>query len=295
MQLYKMQELEEAGLFPSNQGRTNMSKKKPHILVNLFIRILVALCSLPLLAFISTTNVSAAAHSQTPQQYLALGDSLAFGFQPNGDFTHGYAVDLFQTLQAQNHFGNFVDLGCPGETSSTFINGTCPVSSQPPPQFATALAYLKQNAGNVGLVTLQIGANDILPAFNLANNCAIDAGAFNNDLATLDQNLHIILPQLREALEGNHPTHLALVEYYNPFQPFCPNTTPFLQELNQHLEGDAEGFAQTVSISDSFDSTNALVCQLTWICTASQDIHPNNLGYQVIANDIYQQIYGNDD
>src|SRR5579859_2131845 len=98
-------------LFSKQQGRTNMSKKKPHILVNLFTRILFVFFSLPLLAMISTTNISvAAAHSETPQQYLALGDSLAFGFQPNGDFTHGYAVDLFQTLQAKQHFGKFVDL-----------------------------------------------------------------------------------------------------------------------------------------------------------------------------------------
>jgi lysophospholipase L1-like esterase len=55
------------------------------------------------------------------QHYLALGDSLAFGYQPNKDFTHGYVPDLFQTLQNEGT-KDVTNYACPGETSSTLIN-----------------------------------------------------------------------------------------------------------------------------------------------------------------------------
>ena len=61
-----------------------------------------------------------------PQHYLALGDSLAYGYQPNGDHTHGYVDDFFTFLQSQG-VKDHLNLGCPGETSSSFISGgRCP-------------------------------------------------------------------------------------------------------------------------------------------------------------------------
>jgi lysophospholipase L1-like esterase len=273
-----------------------MDKKKILAWKSLYLRMLFALFSLPLIAAISATDVSAATYSTQPQQYLALGDSLAFGYQPNQDFTHGYAIDLFQTLQAKQNFNNLVNLGCPGETSSTFIKGNpnCPTPQvAASSQLSVAIAYLQQNASTTGLITLQIGANDVLSAINPAT-CATQVDLFNTNLATLDHNLtSTILPQLHAALKssGGQHTRLALVKYYNPFQPFCPNTTPYVQELNQHLQADAEGYAQTVSIYKAFDSSNTLVCQLTWICSTYQDIHPTDQGYQIIAGRIYHEVY----
>ena len=106
----------------------------------------------------------AAAHGQGPpfhliganQQYLTLGDSLAFGFQPNGDYTHGYVDDLFQILQ-QEGVKAVANMGCGGESSITFISGGCP-SPIPPhfqytgPQLTAAVNFLKANPGKVSIV-----------------------------------------------------------------------------------------------------------------------------------------------
>src|SRR4051812_30553118 len=66
-------------------------------------------------------------HQQLPiTRYLALGDSLAYGFQPNNDHTHGYVDDLVTALQSQG-VTNHLNLGCPRETTSSFIaGGLCP-------------------------------------------------------------------------------------------------------------------------------------------------------------------------
>jgi lysophospholipase L1-like esterase len=280
-----------------------MPKKKSLIPSTFFLRILLALSTLALLSFAAIFTISASAaatHSESPREYLALGDSLAFGFQPDGDFTHGYVTDLFQRLQTKRHFDKLVNLGCSGETSSSFIEGnnilegtpTCPGPQVGGsfPQLSAALTNLQQNADRTGLITLQIGANDVLDAINPAN-CTVQADLFNTNLATLDQNLtQIILPQLHKALKNDrgHHTRLVLVKYYDPFQQVCPNATPFVKILNDHLQNDATaGHASTVDIDDSF---NGRVCDLTWMCSTSPDIHPIDRGYQVIAEDIFQQI-----
>ena len=140
-----------------------------------------------------------------PQHYLALGDSLAYGFQPNGDHTHGYVDDFFTFLQNQG-VQDHQNLGCPGETSSSFINGgKCPYPSPFSSQLATAVGYLQQqaHAGQVSLITLDIGANDLLSDTD-PTTCKV-SNTFDADLQTLDNNLtKTILPQLHAALKGNH-------------------------------------------------------------------------------------------
>ena len=171
----------------------------------------------------------AATHAQSPslhlfgpkQHYLALGDSLAFGFQPNGDFTHGYVPDLFQILQNEGT-KDVKDLGCPGESSMTFIKGGCPAPGAPPPpytQLGAAVAFLQANAGKVSPVTLTIGANDLLKDFN-PSTCTVSS-TFNADLATLDSNLiHFILRALLGALtvKGRVTGDLVMMNLYDPFQ-----------------------------------------------------------------------------
>src|SRR5260221_12365405 len=83
------------------------------------------------LLFISAPVALAASHVQRlslvgpKQYYLALGDSLPFGYQPNLDYDDGYADDFFSNLQShvEQKLGN---LGCPGETSGTLIDGVFP-------------------------------------------------------------------------------------------------------------------------------------------------------------------------
>ena len=281
-----------------------MPKKQSLISSTFFLRILLTLSTLTLLSFAAVFTISASAattHSESSQEYLVLGDSLVFGFQPDGDFTHGYATDLFQRLQAERRFDKLVNLGCSGETSSSFITGnnnfegtplTCPRLQVEGslPQLSAALTNLEQNAERTDLVTLQIGANDVLAAINSAN-CTVQTDLFNANLATVDQNLtQTILPQLHKALKNGHGHHtrLVLVKYYDPFQQVCPNVSPFVKILNDHLQKDATiGHASTVDLADSF---NGQVCDLTWMCSTTPDVHPSDKGYQVIADDIFQQI-----
>ena len=68
---------------------------------------------------------------QAPRKYyLALGDSLAYGFQRNGVFNAGYVDDLSGRLGTVRPLTT-VNYGCPGETTGSFIALHCTSALKP--------------------------------------------------------------------------------------------------------------------------------------------------------------------
>ncbi len=229
---------------------------------------------------------SAAPSSAGPKTYyLALGDSLAFGYQPNYDWSHGYADQWFTELQGQG-VQTLVDYGCPGETSTTFIDGGCQYwflqkSFHLGSQLTSALRFIRQHPGQVSPVSLDIGANDMLAQVSVSN-CKIDDGRWTAALATLDDNMRqTILPKLTRALTsgGTRTGDLIIMNYYNPYQNLCPNSVAYAQELNQHLQVSAALFnVKVADVYTPFNVTTSLpgpdLCKLTWICMSPSDNHP---------------------
>jgi lysophospholipase L1-like esterase len=232
--------------------------------------------------------------------YLALGDSVAFGYQPNFDWNHGYTDQWFDELQ---HHGvlQMTNYACPEETSTTFIWGGCSVwflqrSPHVGSQLSAAVRFIKAHPGQVSPVSLDIGANDVLDEID-ASTCSVNLSGFTSDLATLSFNLnYIILPQLTGALTvANHRTgDLVLMLYYNPYQNACPGSVVYIQMLNNVIRSAATNFGlPTADTYTAFSSggvtPNPNICDYTWMCQRN-DIHPTGgrwgepgNGYGVIA------------
>jgi lysophospholipase L1-like esterase len=245
------------------------------------------------------TDVHATKHLQQSsllagpkRYYLALGDSLAFGYQPDWNFARGYASEFFQDLK-QHGTQTYVNLGCPGETSSTMIYGGCPyaVLRKYPylgTQLDAAVNYLHAHSGNVSPVTLDIGANDLISGID-PQTCSVDASAFNAALVSFDTNLtQMILPQLHDALlvGGRVTGDLIVNNYYDPFQNVCPETVSYVQQLNQHIIKDVSSYGIVVDTFSAFGGSttpNPHICTYTWMCSVFKDIHATNTGYSVIA------------
>ena len=182
--------------------------------------------------------------------YLALGNSLAWSYQPNLDIVQGYAEDLYLHLLRRGSFFHLpprgtlfeINMACSGETAATFIAGGCPFARfkkypYAGPQLAAALTFIRQHRGQVSPVTIDIGANDLLPLVN-ASTCAVPAqDVITQTLATFDANFSSILAQLHKALRGTG--NLVTMNYYFPYQNQCPNLLPDVELFNQHLAGDA--------------------------------------------------------
>ena len=149
--------------------------------------------------------------------YLSLGDSLAQGVQPNAAGTsvetnQGYPNQLYAALRPGHPGLRLVKLGCPGETTGTMISGG--ICSYPQgSQLAAAVSFLRDHPGQVPLITIDIGANDLNPCVVLTNLSALEA-CVEATLPTAIANLTEIMTDLRAAGGGN--VRIVGMTYYVP-------------------------------------------------------------------------------
>ncbi len=196
------------------------------------------------------------------QSYLALGDSLAFGYSqakfnslfPNENpaaYNTGYVDDFARVLTAVRPLLQIINDGCPGETTESFINGPCayqlafplhhPYSGGPASsQLSDALAYLSAHPGAVSPITLDIGANDALGVIKAQCNLepACIAAAAPGLFAHIATNLGRILAQLRGAAPH---AQIIVLGLYNPFGASIAGADQLTAQLNTTMATVAAG------------------------------------------------------
>src|SRR5215470_11115910 len=149
-----------------------------------------------------STAPAPARHKPPVSYYLALGDSLAVGVQPDAAGTSvktrsGYADQLYATLRRSHPGLRLVKLGCPGETTHTMMKGgLCAYSGGS--QLAAAVSFLRAHRARVSLVTIDIGANDAdgcVTRLSLTNF----ASCLTKSVPQVTTHLTTILTRLRKA------------------------------------------------------------------------------------------------
>lgn len=234
-------------------------------------------CVAVVVAFGALVLAPAAGAFSPGKTYLALGDSLAYGyhqaqfqqelkekgFVEAANFDDGYVDDFATVLKLLNPKLNVVDDGCPGETTETFIKGSgvgpeyCaggPTGTPFPKAFlhhafpGTQLEDALAVAGEAGTgtITLDIGANDILQF--LGHTCGFPAtfscseAEVEAEIGHVVTNIGFILSQLRAAA----PTaKIIFVSQYNPYPTVL---TPegrgdaTVEALNGAIKSVAAGF-----------------------------------------------------
>ena len=290
-------------------------------------RSLVAIVIGLLVLALTPAMASAGAPGKT---YLALGDSVAAGTQQPAPFTsNGYADRVWRYLKRNADFDTFVNLACPGDDTAemigTALGGTdtsaCygPGAVLPPAsavsQLQAAVDYLAAHPGEVGLITITIGANDILACdFADPDVQACVAAQIGQVVA----NLPIILATLQAAAPG---VPIVGMNYYNPNLAFWL-TGPQGMALaagaqqvtvagNAALEGvygafsvpvaDVAGAFKTYKTGGATPLNVRKTCQYTLMCEKAgrnwvlsdydpatpgpqTDIHPSNMGYKRIKH-----------
>ncbi|OLB81999.1 MAG: hypothetical protein AUI14_01415 [Actinobacteria bacterium 13_2_20CM_2_71_6] len=239
---------------------------------------------------------------RTPQ-YLALGDSLAFGYQPTRVFDQGYVNQLYASLHAKQPRLALTNLGCPGETSRSLrVGGKCPYPQGN--QLAAARAFLRAHRHSVRLVTIDIGGNDVNGCVSFTTG--IDNACIQQGLRTIAANLSEIVEELRE--DAPEATIVGMTYYDTVLaawlagpagQALATASLPLIHRLNRLLTRiyrDEHFRVADVAGAFATDDMTTLVngvpldvvriCQLTWMCAPKPlgpDIHANQAGYGVIA------------
>ncbi|MEQ8769389.1 MAG: GDSL-type esterase/lipase family protein [Phycisphaerales bacterium] len=253
--------------------------------------------------------------------YLALGDSLAWGYEkfsldlaPNaGD--QGY-VSIYADHLATQNAGvrpNLVNLGVPQETSSSFFTGgqlgqllnTNYPGQGTPSQHDLMLATIAdQHAlGNtIDHVTMHLGVNDFL---SLADGDFLNLPPdqqFGQVLLVFDDMITNLRATLTDLTTMAPEADVMVMGYYDPFALFVdhpeldPSPTgdgvllsgisgdiaPLLNDVLEALAGEYD--ATFVPIADLFAGREAELTLITELDRGSPNIHPNQLGYQTIAD-----------
>lgn len=251
-----------------------------------------------------TISVGASSERFNPPKdyYLALGDSLAYGFQeakflselPNVDastFNTGYVDDFGAMLRTVDPAVQTVNLGCPGETTASYFTA-CQFSAvghfplHDPyggSQEAAALAFLHAHPGQVSPITLDNGANDVTPCNSLPDPTI----CFLTSIAAVGANLDKALGELRAAAPN---AEIIVMEYYDPFAFGQPSSIAITTLLNQAIAtAAARHGARLADALTPFNLTPpepATLCGLGPFCPLT-DVHPNDTGYGVIAQQFW--------
>lgn len=267
-----------------------------------------------------------AAIADPPEEavYLSLGTSLAAGTLADStgegiDFSNvSYTDQIYQRVKGRIAVDlTHVKLGCPGETTDRMLGtevSNCTSSYVTGTQLGDALATLAE--GNVVLITIDIGANDVTRALD---SCGFtNPACIGAEIQSIAGEVAQIMGTLR--VVGDYTGPIVAMNYYNPYVAASigffsgvpgqqtPDPTLAFQSdvLAQAFNGAlAQAYAATgVHVADiytafrsgdftdesprngTFDNVDVL-CKLSYMCPdesgAKANRHLNAKGYRVVA------------
>jgi lysophospholipase L1-like esterase len=264
-----------------------------------------------------TTVATTAAASAVPY-YVSLGDSYASGYEAGvGNTDNGFAYQVVDEAAAASHPLVLVNFGCGGATTTSLLEaegcsprglgpGAEPYDGQT--QLEAAETFIRDHPGEVGLITVSIGGNDVT-ACSIADDPVACVTAAVEGIST---NVPRILQRLRAAagpevlIVGTTYPDVVLGQWLDGTpeaqQLASLSVTAFRELINPALAkayADAGGtFVDVTAATGAYGPMTELtplapygeipvpvakVCELTYYC-AERDIHPNADGYQVIAD-----------
>jgi lysophospholipase L1-like esterase len=284
------------------------------------LTICVALCALGC----SVPGTALAKHTskkkKTPTSYyLSLGDSLSIGAQPDAQGTtaptnQGYPNFLYSIEKRRIKGLKLEQLGCPGESTGSMINGgfcSYPAGSQ----LQAAVEFIAKH--KIAFITLDIGANDIDSCGSITTGFIftttdIDTACIDRGISSIGTNAPTIAMDLRQA--AGPKIKIAAMNYYDLFladylqgtvgQREASQSVTLTKSVNDALSADftAQNFLMgevdtafgvytpfTTTVSTARGMLPVAVaksCELTWMCSAppiGANIHATVAGYQEIA------------
>lgn len=243
--------------------------------------------------------------------YLAVGDSLAAGYQPAnpGDRTDregGYAGAVRAGLAGNGQAPDLVNLGCPGETTATLVaGGTCTYAEGGQLAAVEAALASAPDSGARTLVTVQVGANDVQRCVRLDGEApSVDEECVAAGLASVRTLLPEALQRIRRAAPQ---ARVVVLDYYNPFavaallgpalEPLAARSEQVQAELNELITsiGQQAG-ADVTDVETAFsggeEASVGPICSLTWMCGDPPDVHATTAGYELMAAQVLGALRG---
>jgi lysophospholipase L1-like esterase len=248
-------------------------------------------------------------------KYLALGDSVAFGYQPPGMVPPpnyndpGSFVGYPEVLAQQLHV-HVANAGCPGETTGSMLSVTaqsngCENHVGGPGGYRTAfplhvkyqnaqvdyaLKYLARHA-KTNLITIDIGANDVFVCQEITADHCTSPTELAAVAAQITTNLGTLFATLRDA--GHYQGALVALSYYS-LSYSDPAQVAGTEFLNAAIAAAAlpyggimaDGFGAFQNASAAFGGDPCAAGLLIKLPDGSCDVHPTLAGHELLAGAI---------
>jgi len=276
---------------------------------------------LPLcLALLLALGLPAAAQAADRDYYVSLGDSYAAGYQATGPGTgkttrNGYAYQLVGEARERGHRLKLVNFGCGGETTTSILKRKTRCGGRSPggpnhdgrTQVAAAERFLRRHRGEVSLITVSIGGNDVTACAREADPVPCVATAVTG----IKENGGELVKRLRKA--AGKKTRIVGITYPDVILggwvsgqqadrdlaalsvvAFKTLINPALKELYESVKGR---FVDVTAATGAYGPLEAMttlapygevpvpvaeVCRISYYCQF-RDIHLRTNGYGLIA------------
>ena len=244
---------------------------------------------------------------------LALGDSIAFGYDPTADFSDENNLKGYPEKFRKEENGYYAvrNASCPGETTGSFISANAPDNgcrayrsayplhvnygnSQTQLDFAIRKLSKEDPKKEIELVTLNLSANDL---FLLQQACSQDPAnyetcfnaGFPAVVGAIAQNLNTIFSRIRN--EGGYQGRIVFMNLYTVDYTDA-NAVTVVSTVNTYAAQVASMYG--VEIADAFSafaaaSNNDKACDASLLIKLPDgtcDVHPSNKGDKLLAEAI---------
>lgn len=262
-------------------------------------------------ATVTSGGGSANPYYQLPT-YLALGDSVAFGYAPSPPTPPANYLNAANFVGYPNYISEALHLpvhnvSCPGETTASFINSSamnngCTNSPAGPGGYRTVFPLHNSYVGsqlqhtiwflkshpNTKLITIDIGANDAFVCQETTADKCTSSTEFTGLLGQIGSNLSTIYAAIRHQADYEGP--IVAVSYYslNYADPVgtaeivaINNTISTVTATYGGITADGFGAFQAASASSGGNACAAglLIPLGGGVC----NIHPTQYGHQLLA------------
>jgi lysophospholipase L1-like esterase len=260
-----------------------------------------------------------AATKAKPQYYVSLGDSYAIGWQHPAQYVvgptkDGYGNQIVTLAKKKGYRLNFVNFACGGATTTSILEAKgCAKRDRAiggkkysTTQATAAERFLRRHRGQVALVTVSIGGNDVTACAKQSDPVACVGAAttaIKTHIATLAKRLRKAAGKKVKIVGTTYPDVILGEWVRAPFNQDLAklSVVAFRSLVNPAFEtaykagkvkfvdvtaatGAYGPLEQTTTLAPygTIPVPVAKICQLTWYCEFG-DIHAKKSGYKVIA------------
>lgn len=234
-----------------------------------------------LIALFTLSPLNAMAESQRGQSidYLAIGDSLAAGVLSNNTLGNGYPFFIEKGIEDEQGIDvDLVNEGVPGYTTENVLN-----------QLKNNGNNIRESFADAEFITIDAGANDLLQAIDIENIDPENPGEAIADVTKaieqIRSNMNEILVQINEL---NPDAPIYVMGYYNAM-PYVEDMQDLITIVMDMMNNKIEEVATNAGAMyiPTFES---FVGKYESYLPNPNNIHPNEEGYQVIANLFLEEI-----